>query len=121
MLLQKTGAARAEDAHSGIHREPLCPQVRRACSLIKQMRSVQYHRSVKDRRNDLRGRMHEIARTRLRYGYRRINVLLEHDGWQLGSRNTPAIRALRTPTTNCQSDPRVPSGSIGAYVREHRS
>ena len=28
--------------------------------------------------------MHEIARTRVRYGYRRIDVLLKRDGWQLG-------------------------------------
>ena len=58
--------------------------VRRACRLIKQTRSVQYYRSVKDPRHDLRSRMHEIARTRVRYGYRRIHVLLKRDGWQLG-------------------------------------
>jgi len=58
--------------------------VRRACRLIKQTRSVQYYRSVKDPRHELRRRMHEIARTRVRYGYRRIHVLLKRDGWQLG-------------------------------------
>jgi len=58
--------------------------VRRACRLIKQTRSVQYYRSVKDPRHDLRGRMHEIARARVRYGYRRIHVLLKRDGWQVG-------------------------------------
>src|SRR6202171_5461378 len=57
---------------------------RRACRLVKQTRSVQYYRSVKDPRHDLRTRMREIARTRVRYGYRRIHVLLKRDGWQLG-------------------------------------
>jgi hypothetical protein len=38
----------------------------------------------KDPRHDLRARMHEIARTRVRYGYRRIHVLLKRDGWKLG-------------------------------------
>ena len=123
--------------------------VRRACRLIKQTRSVQYYRSVKDPRHDLRSRMREIARTRVRYGYRRIHVLLKRDGWQLGrnqmyrlyreeqlqlrsklpkrrkmvglgltwlsmmqhQRNTPAIRALKTPKTNRQNGPRNPSGS----------
>ena len=45
---------------------------------------MQYYHSVKDPRRDLRARMHEIARTRVRYGYRRIHVLLKRDGWQLG-------------------------------------
>lgn len=58
--------------------------MRRACRLIKQTRSVQYYCSVKDPRHDLRARMREHARTRVRYGYRRIHVLLKRDGWQLG-------------------------------------
>jgi putative transposase len=57
---------------------------RRACRLVKQTRSVQYYRSAKDPRHDLRTRMHEIARTRVRYGYRRIHVLLKREGWRLG-------------------------------------
>jgi putative transposase len=52
--------------------------------LVKQARSVQYYKSVKDRRDALRGRMREIAQTRVRYGYRRIHVLLKREGWQLG-------------------------------------
>lgn len=59
-------------------------KMRQACRLVKQTRSTQYRRSVKDPRHDLRARMHEIARTRVRYGYRRIHVLLKRDGWKLG-------------------------------------
>ena len=59
-------------------------KTRRACRLIKQTRSMQYYRSVKDPRQDLRGRMREIARDRVRYGYRRIHVLLRREGWTLG-------------------------------------
>lgn len=58
--------------------------MRRACALVKQARSVQYYRSVKDPKNALRQRMREIAHTRVRYGYRRIHVLLKREGWQLG-------------------------------------
>lgn len=57
---------------------------RRACRLVKQTRSMQYYRSVKDPRHDLRARMRDIARTRVRYGYRRIHVLLRRDGWKVG-------------------------------------
>nr|WP_186116018.1 IS3 family transposase [Burkholderia gladioli] len=58
--------------------------MRRACRLLKQPRSVQYYRSVKDPRAELRSRMREIAYTRVRYGYRRVHVLLRREGWQLG-------------------------------------
>ncbi len=58
--------------------------MRRACRLVKQPRSVQYYRSVKD----LRARMREIAYTRVCYGYRRVHVLLRQEGWQLGRNQT---------------------------------
>lgn len=51
---------------------------------MRQHRSVQYYCSVKDRREDLRARMREIAQVRVRYGYRRILVLLSREGRQLG-------------------------------------
>ena len=57
---------------------------RRACRLVQLHRSVFYYRSVKDPKLALRGRMRELARTRVRYGYRRIHVLLRREGWTLG-------------------------------------
>ncbi len=59
-------------------------RVRRACALMKQTRSTQYYRSVKDPKHALRRRMRELAHTRVRYGYRRLHVLLKREGWQLG-------------------------------------
>lgn len=57
---------------------------RRACQLVRLRRSVLYYRSRKDPKRALRGRMHEIARTRVRYGYRRIHILLRREGCSLG-------------------------------------
>lgn len=62
--------------------------VRRACRLMKQTRNVQYYQSVKDPKLALRSRMKEIAQTRVRYGYRRVHVLLKREGWQLGQGQT---------------------------------
>ena len=57
---------------------------RRACKLVGQARRVYRYRSVRDPRLALRSRMREIATTRVRYGYRRIRVLLNREGWRVG-------------------------------------
>jgi putative transposase len=62
--------------------------LQRACRLMKQARSVQYYRSVKDPKVALRRRMRELAQVRVRYGYRRLHVLLKREGWQVGKNQT---------------------------------
>lgn len=56
----------------------------RACKLIKQPRSVQYYRSVKDPKLALCRRMRELAQVRIKFGYRRLHTLLKREGWQAG-------------------------------------
>ena len=58
--------------------------VRRACRLVQLSRSTPYYKRRKDQRPELRQRMRELAHTRVRYGYRRLHVLLKREGWQLG-------------------------------------
>jgi putative transposase len=57
---------------------------RRACALTRQHRSTQRKPLIKDPRLELRQRMHEIVRTRVRYGYRRVHILLKREGWTVG-------------------------------------
>ncbi len=57
---------------------------RRACRLLKLHRSTFYYCSVKDPQLELRHRMRELAQSRVRYGYRRIHVLLRREGFRLG-------------------------------------
>lgn len=57
---------------------------RRACRLTRQHRSTQRKPSTRDPRTEIRQRMHEIAQTRIRFGYRRIHVMLRREGWQIG-------------------------------------
>jgi len=61
---------------------------RRACRVVRQHRSVDYYRSCKDPKTALRARMRELAQTRIRYGYRRLHVLLRREGWSLGKEQT---------------------------------
>ena len=55
--------------------------MRRACRVVKIGRSTYYYRSVRDDRA-LRQRILEIAGVRVRYGYKRIHVLLL-EGWHV--------------------------------------
>lgn len=89
---------------------------RRACRLVKQTRSTHYYRSVKDRRDDLRTRMREIARSRVRYGYRRLHVLLRRDGWQLG--RNQAYRIYREEQLQLRS--KLPKRRKMVVVRRER-
>lgn len=57
--------------------------VRRSCELLTLQRSVFYYQSVKNGDKALRKRIHEIANTRVRYGFRRIHVLLQREGWRV--------------------------------------
>lgn len=57
---------------------------RRACSLTKQHRSTQRKPNRRDPWLEVRQRMRDIAAARVRYGYRRIHILLRREGWPLG-------------------------------------
>lgn len=56
---------------------------RRACRLTQQHRSTQRKPSTRDPRTAVRQRMHEIVATRIRYGYRRVHVMLKREGWSI--------------------------------------
>ena len=54
---------------------------RRACKVIQICRTSYCYQSIRDEQVSLRMRINEIARVRVRYGYKRIHVLLLRDGW----------------------------------------
>lgn len=57
---------------------------RRACRLTRQHRSTQRKPSTRDPRLALRQRMREIVATRIRFGYRRVHIMLRREGWSVG-------------------------------------
>ena len=57
---------------------------RRACRVVAATRSSMYYTSRKDPLTALRQRMRELAQTRVRFGYRRLRVLLQREGWEVG-------------------------------------
>jgi putative transposase len=59
---------------------------RRACRVARVARSTFLYQSVREPRTALRLRMRELAQTRVRYGYRKIGVLLKREGWTVGKK-----------------------------------
>ena len=57
---------------------------RRACRVTRLHRGTYRYRSRKNAWVALRMRMREIAQARVRYGYRKIRVLLNREGWGVG-------------------------------------
>jgi len=60
--------------------------IRRACRALPVERSTYHYRSRRAGQAHLTERIKEIAATRVRYGYRRIHVLLRRDGWRVNAK-----------------------------------
>ncbi len=58
--------------------------LRRACRVVRATRSSAYYKSRRDPCLALRLRMRDLAQTRVRFGYRRLHVLLLREGWEVG-------------------------------------
>jgi putative transposase len=64
---------------------------RRACEVVRIWRSSHRYRSHRRDDRALRIRIREIAETRVRYGYRRVHVLLRREGWRVNHKRTYRI------------------------------
>ncbi len=58
----------------------------RACGLIGITRWSNGYQSRKDPQTALRLRLRELAGSRVRYGYRRLTVLLRREGWTVNAK-----------------------------------
>jgi putative transposase len=65
--------------------------LRRACRLVRLHRSVFKYKSVLNPRLELRERMRELARVRVRFGYRKLHVLLRREGFGMSREVTYRI------------------------------
>ena len=59
---------------------------RRACRVARLAVSTFRYESMQEPKTALRQRIREIAQTRVRYGYRKIRVLLNREGWKVGKK-----------------------------------
>ena len=56
--------------------------IRRACEALRFDPSSYHYKSRRTGQAALELRIREICETRVRYGYRRVHVLLRREGWQ---------------------------------------
>lgn len=56
---------------------------RRACGVLRFWRSTCRYQSVADDRAELRIRLRDLAGVRVKYGYRRLHLLLQREGWEV--------------------------------------
>jgi len=65
--------------------------IRRACRVFPVDTSTCHYRSRRPGQAGLEKRIEEICETRVRYGYRRVHVLLRREGWVLNLKKTRRI------------------------------
>jgi putative transposase len=91
--------------------------IRRACQALPVDRSTYHYRSKRTGQAVLMKRIKEIAETRVRYGYRRIHVLLGREGWLVNVKRVYRLyRAMGLQLRN-----KSPKRRVKAQLREDRS
>ena len=89
---------------------------RHGCALIGLNRSTYNYSSRKDSQAALRLRIREIAETRVRYGYRRIHILLRREGWAVNAKRVYRLYALE----DLKIRTKRPRRKVSARVRSDR-
>lgn len=91
--------------------------IRRACEVLRAGRSTYHYVSRSSSQADLRQRIREIAETRVRYGYRRIHVLLRREGWEVNAKRV--YRLYREEGLQLRN--KTPKRKVKAKLREGRA
>lgn len=90
--------------------------IRRACGALEVDRSTYHYRSRRPGQALLQTRIKEICETRVRYGSRRVHVLLRREGWMIN--HTKTRRVYNELGMQLRSKP--PKRRVRAKLREDR-
>jgi putative transposase len=91
--------------------------IRRACRNLCVDTSSYHYKARRPSQASLRERIKEIAETRVRYGYRRIHVLLRREGWVVNAKRVNRLyREMGLQLRN-----KSPKRKVKAKLREGRS
>ena len=90
---------------------------RRACSTLRIDRALYVYKSKRGDQAALKGRIKDICETRVRYGYRRLHVLLQREGWAINVKRVYRLyRELSLQLRN-----KTPKRRVKAKLREDRT
>jgi len=67
---------------------------RRACGVLRLQRSTCRYQSVADEQAALRIRLRDLAQARVSYGYRRLHILLQREGWKVNHKRVYRLYRL---------------------------
>lgn len=91
--------------------------IRKACGAIGFDRSTFHYKSRRTDQVAVAERIREICETRVRYGYRRVHVLLEREGWNINIKKVYRIyRELGLQLRN-----KTPKRRVKAKLRDDRA
>ena len=65
--------------------------IRRACRVLLVDTSTYHYKSRRAGQAGLEQRIKEICQSRVRYGYRRVHVLLRREGWRINQKKTRRV------------------------------
>lgn len=89
---------------------------RRACGVLLFPRSTQRYTSVADGQAALRMRLRDLAAVRVSYGYRRLHVLLQREGWKVNHKRVHRLYRLEDLALRRKT----PRRHVSAQRRESR-
>lgn len=91
--------------------------IRRACGALRFDCSSYHYQSRRTDPAALKARIKEICETRVRYGYRRVHVILDREGWRHSIKKTYSVyRAMGMQLRN-----KTPKRRVKAKLREDRA
>lgn len=91
--------------------------IRRACGLMRFEPKTYHYKSRRPGQPALEQRIREICETRVRFGYRRVHVLLRREGWAINQKKTHRVyKELGMQLRN-----KTPKRRVKAKLRDDRA
>ena len=91
--------------------------IRKTCDALSVDRSLYHYKGKRGEQADLKLRIKQICETRIRYGYRRVHVLLRREGWNVNPKRVYRLYK----EMGLQLRNKVPKRRVKAKLRDGRT